>query len=411
MTKPTPKDQGFEKVYQYYESQLVLPTFANLGDGQALEDYVRARADFFTGKLFLPPAVFRGADVVEFGPDTGENALAFATWGADMTLVEPNIKAWPQIEKYFDAFGLAPRLKALVDSDVEEFTRDAPCDAVIAEGFIYTVQPMEAWLGAFHRLLKTDGFFIVSFYERLGGFVELSLKAICAQYRAITDTPAGDAVKTLFQAKWDSIPHTRTIDSWIMDVFENPFVRLNYFLDAADLCPQAGTNGFSLYSSWPKYQAPLEFDWHKTVLPLEERRRRDEDHLLRSGLSFLTGRKLYLVLPDREALEGINRTLHQLVEDMDALIDGQGGETLTRCIGNLKEIIAITAGGDFLSDRESDREDAVRFLGSLCRAFEMIAAGDAEGLAELTGTDDAFIGGWGLPNHFAVFQKRGNPPD
>ena len=38
--------------------------------------------------MSVPPALFRGADVLEFGPDSGENAVVFARWGARLTLVE-----------------------------------------------------------------------------------------------------------------------------------------------------------------------------------------------------------------------------------------------------------------------------------------------------------------------------------
>lgn len=188
-------------MYKYYGNQSVLPTFANFQDEQELADYVEARARFYTDKLFLPPLLFRDAHVVEFGPDTGENALAFARWGASLTLVEPNKKAWPEIEKYFDAFDLRARLQALVESDVQNFSGDEECDIIVAEGFVYTVQPSSEWFNAFNRLLKTGGLFVISFYERLGGFVELALKAVHAQYRLATDASSESAVRELFQAK------------------------------------------------------------------------------------------------------------------------------------------------------------------------------------------------------------------
>ena len=39
-------------------------------------------------------------------------------------------------------------------------------DIVVAEGFIYTVQPAQAWLAAFRRLLRTDGYILTAPSER-----------------------------------------------------------------------------------------------------------------------------------------------------------------------------------------------------------------------------------------------------
>lgn len=190
-----------------------------------------------------------------------------------------------------------------------------------------------------------------------------------------------------------------------MDIFDNPFVRLKYFLDAGELYREAWNYGFSLFSSWPKYRAPLEFEWHKKIPTTEERWQRDEDHLLRSGLSFFTGRKMYLVSPDRGRIETLHRLLQSLVEDMDALIDGPDGQALTRGLENLKEIAALISNEDVLLDNPSDQDKAVQFVSSLHTIFEMIENEDARGLVQFVNNDLAFIGGWGLPYHCTVFRK------
>jgi len=79
-----------DKLFNYYERQDVLPTFGNFKSAAELEAYAGLRRELFSDKLVLPPRLFRDADVLEFGPDSGENALVFAGWGANMTLAEPN---------------------------------------------------------------------------------------------------------------------------------------------------------------------------------------------------------------------------------------------------------------------------------------------------------------------------------
>lgn len=125
-----------DKLFNYYERQDVLPTFGNFKSSAELEAYASQRRELFSDKLVLPPRLFRNAEVLEFGPDSGENALVFASWGANMTLAEPNRHAHPKIQAYFDHFGLTEHLRELALADVEGFRSDRGFDIIDAEGFI-----------------------------------------------------------------------------------------------------------------------------------------------------------------------------------------------------------------------------------------------------------------------------------
>ena len=85
----------------YYQAKDILPTYARFSKKESLDKYNLFRYKFFLEKLYLPPQMFKGASLVEFGPDSGENSLVFADWGANLTLVEPNPNAWPRIMDNF----------------------------------------------------------------------------------------------------------------------------------------------------------------------------------------------------------------------------------------------------------------------------------------------------------------------
>lgn len=394
-----------DKLFNYYERQNVLPTFGNFKSAAELSAYANQRRELFADKLVLPPRSFHGAEVLEFGPDSGENALVFAGWGANMTLAEPNRHAHPKIQAYFAHFGLADNLRELVLADVEGFRGGRRFDIIDAEGFIYTVQPTETWLGIFHRLLNPDGYAVVSYYERYGGFFELALKAIHAAGKALTGRPALETAKQLFETKWNSIPHTRSFESWLMDVLENPFVRYRYFLDAAALCAAAHETGFDLHSAWPSYRDGLDIYWHKKVLPHDEKLGRATRHLGRSRLSFLGGRKLYLA-GKRDAVDAISGSIESLVQNVDAMIDDPLGDSLTRVTANLSTLREAIRTTDILADDASDLEAINATLGSLQRIFSTIAKRDIAGVTALTKSDTAFIDTWGQPAHFLVIRKR-----
>lgn len=393
------------KLFHYYETQNVLPTFGNLRSPAELETYAAQRRELFADKLLLPPAQFRGADLLEFGPDSGENAMVFAGWGAQLTLVEPNRHAHEKIRAYFSRFLLTDRLNELLLTDVEGFSTGRTFDIVDAEGFIYTVQPTEKWLRIFHGLLKPNGYAIVFYYERYGGFFELALKAIHAAGKQLVDSSPLEAARRLFGKKWNSIPHTRSFESWLMDVLENPFVRHRYFIDAASLCSAAHEIGFDIHSAWPSYRDGLEVYWHKKVLSHQEKLHRTVRHLSRSRLSFLGGRKLYLV-GNTDAAGAISASIEELVLDVDRLIDDPFGESLPNVVSRLtalRETIGTTA---LLADDTADIAAITSTLDSFHRIFNAIARRDASALTALTQSDPAFISSWGQPAHFVVLRKR-----
>ncbi|MBB4426066.1 SAM-dependent methyltransferase [Bradyrhizobium sp. CIR48] len=394
-----------DKLFNYYERQDVLPTFGNFKSSTELEAYASQRRELFSDKLVLPPRLFRDADVLEFGPDSGENALVFAGWGANMTLAEPNRHAHPKIQAYFAHFGLTQRLRELALADVEGFSSDRRFDIIDAEGFIYTVQPSEKWLGIFHRLLNPDGYAVVSYYERYGGFFELALKAIHAAGKALTGRAPLETAKLLFEEKWDSIPHTRSFESWLMDVLENPFVRHRYFLDAATLCAAAHQQGFDVHSAWPAYRDSLDIYWHKKVLSGDEKLHRATRHLDRSRLSFLGGRKLYLV-GKADAVQAISASIEALVLDVDGMIDDPFGESLPRVIAGLASLRETIRTTDVLADDAADIEAIIATLDSFHRIFGAIGRRDASAVTALTQADPAFINTWGQPAHFLVIRKR-----
>jgi predicted O-methyltransferase YrrM len=402
MTQGTPRSG---RMYEYYARQNVLPTVANLGDEQALDRYVAGRRRLFEELLMIPLGVFAGARVVEFGPDSGENSLAFARFGSILTLVEPNPKALPKIKSYLETFGVGPQIASVEHADVEGFKTDQTFDIVDAEGFIYTVQPTSLWLDIFNGLLNPGGLLVVNYCERCGSIIETLTKAIHALIKSATGMPSVDAARSVFQAKWDTIPHTRSFESWVMDVLENPFVRRHFFIDAEVLPGLAAQHGFSLHSSWPNYRDPFSVHWHKAAVPEEQRLEADRDFTRRSRLGHFFGHRVFMADPRPEVVLQATKMLHQFSEDIDALIDTPAEPNLlARCSDSLRHIGDVLSNGNILTD---DMARARALLASVEECLRLMAQRDVPGLIHFCSTDAVFLKTWGLPYHFAVFRKQG----
>jgi hypothetical protein len=394
---------GHETLHAYYRDQTILPThgtFQTLADLQAHE---RQRRQLFTDKLHLPPRVFQGARLLEYGPDSGENSLVFATWGAHCTLVEPNPGAHGPVKEYFDRYHLANRLDALEQADIAEYAQRKGLlekfDVIDAEGFIYTVKPDTLWMDLFARQLNPGGLAIIFYYEKFGSFLELLPKVIHSRLRQLTGATSLEAAQALFGAKWRSIPHKRSMQSWVMDVLENPFVRLRYFYEPQDLCRMMQAKGFHLYSSWPPYQDGLEVHWFKRALSDAERIRSQETFIARSRLSHLFGRKMFLL----DVGQNCEQTLSDLLSIVDTLIDRFDDDRAAECVRYMSILESIVDSNAVLAE-PPDRSAAVRILQSIRRIFPLLAEGRSDAILEFCNKDEAFIHAWGMPSHFAVFR-------
>lgn len=395
-------DANYKGLHEYYKDRDFKPTFASFKSAEELDRYAAARLSIYRNLLHLPPRMFEGARVCEFGPDTGENALVFARWGARMTLVEPRPAAWQDIRAYFQRYGLADKLEAIIGETVEDFRSDTRFDFLNAEGFIYTVQPTEMWLKKFAELLNPGGLAVANYLDQAGCLFEL-LWALChARYQEVSGERGVDAAWSLFEPKWNSIQHTRPFESWVKDVLENPFVRLTYLIDPAELSAKAFAQGLAMQASWPRYEDPFDPFWHKRIPAervLEERRRA---FIARSRLSFAFARPLFTVGSDVRTAS-INKAVLGLVASVDTMIDGWDGGVAARARGQAAELDEALAGPDLMAE-PSERAAARASLAALTRTLELLDRGEASAIRQQMRTHEILMGTWGATTHYAVFR-------
>jgi hypothetical protein len=392
-----------EAMYDYYRRQTVLPTEGGLTSPSQLEALEQERRRLFTDKLGLPPGVFREAQLLEVGPDAGGNSIVFATWGARCTLAEPNPKAHARIIDAFDRFGLREQLVDLLPLDVDGLPvppREDRFDIVDAEGFIYTVQPPARWLRKFAELVCPEGFVVVTYYEPVGAFFELLWKVVHARYREASGKSGTGAAEDVFGTKWRSIPHRRSLESWTMDVLENPFVRASFFLEPGTLLAAALADGFAYHSSWPRYESGFEVGWLRRADDPEQELARRRDFIVRSRLSYLLGRSHFRLRAD----ESLDRELLSLVLAVDRLIDGWDSDALAECRAGLDLVDRLAQSEETLATT-ADREHSLATVASIRRLLDALETGSTPDLVSFCNKDAVFIGSWGAPNHFLVLRR------
>ncbi len=390
-------------LHEYYKDRDFKPTFAGFKSDVELDRYEFGRRTLFRDLLGLPPRIFEGGRVCEFGPDTGENALVLARWGAHVTLVEPNPAAWQEIRAYFRRYGLAEQLGDIIGETVESFHSDVRFDLIIAEGFIYTVQPNEMWLSKFRELLTPSGFAVINYLDQAGCLFELVWSMLYARYQQVSGEQGVDAAWSLFEPKWNSIAHTRPFESWVKDVLENPFVRLKYLINPAELSAKALQLGLAMHSSWPRYNDPFHPFWHKRIpneATLEARRRA---FIGRSKLSFAFARPLFAVGSEVRTAE-INVAVLGLVEAIDGLIDGWDANLAARAQDAVTVLEKALTGQDVMAG-DTERSAVRAILEALDRTFDLLEAGDPAAIRQHMRTNESLIETWGSTTHYVVFRR------
>ena len=395
----------YTSLHNYYGLRGFKPTYASFSAVEDLDRYEQGRTALYRDILGLPKALFANARVGEFGPDTGENALVFARWGSKLTLVEPNQSAWADIRNYFKHFGLQSQLERIAGDTVETFHSLKPMDIINAEGFIYTVQPSNIWLKKFVNHLAPDGFAVINYLERSGCLLELLWSLLHSRYGFLTQHQSVETAFDLFEPKWNSIHHTRPFESWVQDVLENPFVRLKYFVEPAELLEQAAQLGLIMHTSWPRYENPFYPYWHKRIPdnPILDTRR--NNFIARSRMSFAFARPFFVV-GDTDVVDAANQAVLSLIGAIDGLIDRWQEPLLGDAVSALGVLGCLLEANVIMADKV-DRVQAIELLKSINRVLELMSIGDARSLKDFVRSDPAIINNWGSTTHYLVL-KRSN---
>lgn len=280
----------------YYRRREMDPVPLNLETAEALARHRAKRINLYDRHLGIPFGFLEGREVLEFGCNTGENALVLAEAGARVTLVEPNPAAHPRLQALFGRFGLADRLVAVVAADMAGFADERRYDLVIAEGFLNTLADRDAMLRKMVGLMKPRGLGIVSFDDRYGGLIELIKRLVhwraCA-LAGMADVFSPDSLalaRRLFGEDFAALDASRPFAAWWEDQLVNPFaLALWSFAEILGVLEPAGAR---LRRVSPVWTGAERMAWYKNVPPPKAWGGGLAEEWLDALPYFLTGRPL-----------------------------------------------------------------------------------------------------------------------
>ena len=123
-----------DTLLDYYQNSKIDPVAIET-HGKKWIRHKQCRVNLYENHLKIPISWFNDRQILEFGPNGGENSLILAEYGASVTLVEPRLEMHENIIKLYKKASLYDNLIGLYDDTLESFIRDRDYTIAIAEGF------------------------------------------------------------------------------------------------------------------------------------------------------------------------------------------------------------------------------------------------------------------------------------
>jgi len=264
-----------DSLLSYYKNNNFNPVPITLEDKSTKELHFARRYNLYQRHLGIPLFLLRGRSVLEFGCNSGENALVLASTGADLTLVEPNEQVLPRLKMLFKKFGFEERIVALLQTDIDSFKSKRLYDVVIVEGFLFTLPNRNAMIQKIGRLLAPGGFAVISFNDRYGSLLEFTRRMIfwrACHLAKINDVESKSSLAIalrLYQQDFVRLNASRPFEAWWKDILINPFFSFSHLWSYAELLPLLEMENCEFYSSSPKWSFMEHFNWYKNI-PIQD---------------------------------------------------------------------------------------------------------------------------------------------
>jgi SAM-dependent methyltransferase len=260
-----------QTLVSYYKDNEFNPVPIGLETEAAWQAHHDKRRNLYENHLGIPLGLLARRPVLEFGCNSGENALVLAYYGAQLTLAEPNEQVLPRLLALFEHYDLSNQILALSTAGVTDFQAGSAYEMVIAEGFLYTLDDRDAAMRKVCLHVAPHGFGIVSFNDRYGCFIELTKRALlrrACELGGETDIHSQASLgyaQQLFGDDFARLNASRPFAAWWKDTLVNPFLSFAYLWSYQELMTLLSAENCTLYRTSPVWNTAEHFNWYKNA--------------------------------------------------------------------------------------------------------------------------------------------------
>lgn len=401
---------------EFYRKHEFLPTRTQLDmrSEAVLQNYNQGRRYLFEYCLKIPLKTLCNSDYLEIGPDSGENVVSAASFGARVSCVDANPLAIRHTLGLIEQTKYLRQLDEAVLGDFLEVQFNKKFDFVVAEGLIHSVESKKMFIEKMIDSAKPDSFLILSYYDQVSIFADLFhsrvFRTLAKSHLQIGDLYEDNLEEViefgeiLFTEKWRRKTHLRSLRTWILDILLNPVMSATRTIDVVWLIKLVNKHGFRFWSSYPSYRDSSEIRWHRDY--------QSEESLMEKVLLRYQERTLETMLgiqipniseSDQEILEAIMKNCLQL----NCVLSS---EDWTRVHLILAEITSQVNDEKFRAG--SKIMELNRILEMLSHICKMLSNREFDALIELISKPSEsnqygqiFNDFWGQPNHYIALKR------
>ncbi len=250
------------KFIEYYGKYGISPVKQDIGE----INLHYARREKLYRQLGIPCIAFEGKRILEVGPGSGYNTLAYFFWGGgDITLVEPNSAGVIEMKKLFNEYNIPHKRYVINECMIEEMAISEKFDIVIAEGFLHSIDNSEEIIKKLSLLVKGGGVIIITCMDVISMFVEQMKRLIC--HIMIKDIPDYETqVKicvNFFDGQMQNLKGmSRSVEDWVRDDMLNPAFN-NQMIFSIEKAIECFGEEFSFLGSSQKIFT--DYSWYKDI--------------------------------------------------------------------------------------------------------------------------------------------------
>src|SRR5262245_1326255 len=130
------------QVLRVFKSEIPSIHFSDKGEAD-YKDWTADASTVYRELLHLPPELFQGKELIDFGAGTGEHTIQFANWGAHCTLVEMNENALGIAKEVFQKYAQNKEKHRFHHSSMFEYKDSKKYDFVSARGSLHHTNEKE----------------------------------------------------------------------------------------------------------------------------------------------------------------------------------------------------------------------------------------------------------------------------
>lgn len=324
------------KFIEYYGAHEISPVKQDLSD---LELHYAKREKLYR-QLGIPCITFDQKKILEIGPGSGYNTLAFFAWGGVCTLVEPNKAGIAEMKKLFADYEIPTEKYTIKECTIEQADIAETFDLVIAEGFLHSIDNGEEILKQLMGYVKSGGVIVITCMDVMSMFVEQMKRLICQiLIKDITDYDLQvEKCVEFFAGQMEKVKGmSRSVEDWVKDDMLNPAFNCKEAL-SMEKALKIFPDNFSFLGS--SQRIFTDYSWYKD-LEYKERKNMIQQYQKKRHNFLMTGlNETILSEEDSIDLEKGIRAIRNYAIEYEEGYEDQSLDKIIKKLGEIRHIMS-----------------------------------------------------------------------